>query len=376
MNTSQTSKSLIGTGQREASIKKDLRKNVGCDWLDLGFSILVLALNIQIVNNEEGSPMPEKEDEYPGPMIQRHEEKSEKPSNDGNGNGYSVKVLDSNHKEVPQIPKTGENKQQQEKFQEFSFTDHKQVGSFSEIKGGDIGIHDHDVTPSMEDLKKISSFLVHHEIFTTEKQGKVTDFYKIGRVLGEGGFGRVVFVEHKLTGQKRAMKQIKLSRVKFNSEQAQKMIVEVSILKRLDHPNIIKIFECYKDKTSCYLVTEMCGGGELFEKIKSLRNFSEKMAANYMKQVLSAVAYMHSSGICHRDLKPENLLLSSNDKNGQIKVIDFGVSAEVKPGEKLNKRYGTPYYIAPEVLKGEYDEKCDIWSCGKQLFSIKSERQT
>lgn len=212
--------------------------------------------------------------------------------------------------------------------------------------------------------KRSSSFLVHHEIFATEKTGKVTDSYTIGKVLGEGGFGRVVIVEHKLSGQQRAMKQIKIS--KAQTAKGQKMITEALILRKLDHPNIVKIFDLYKDNRFVYLITELCTGGEVFDKIQTLQHFSERMAASYMRQVLSAVAYLHSLKICHRDLKPENLLLSSKDPNSPVKLIDFGVSCEFKSGVRLTQRFGTPYYIAPEVLKYSYDEKCDIWSCGKE----------
>ncbi len=89
-----------------------------------------------------------------------------------------------------------------------------------------------------------------------------------------------------------------------------------------------------------------------------------------MKQVLQAVSYCHSKNIVHRDLKPENLLLESEDPKSTLKVIDFGTSQVFDPEAKMNQTYGTPYYIAPEILKGEYNEKCDIWSCGVILYIL------
>lgn len=97
------------------------------------------------------------------------------------------------------------------------------------------------------------------------------------------------------------------------------------------------------------------------------------MAAEIMRQILSAVVYCHENSIVHRDLKPENLLLElkkSFAEGNTVKVIDFGTSIEFTRDEKLNARLGTAYYIAPEVLRGEYDEKCDVWSCGVILYIL------
>ena len=111
----------------------------------------------------------------------------------------------------------------------------------------------------------------------------------------------------------------------------------------MDHPNILKLFELYQDETNYYLITEYCNGGELFDKIKSLNSLSERMAADYMKQILSAIVYCHENKIVHRDLKPENLLLDSKKPNAQIKVIDFGTSRKFDSDKKMTKRLGTVF---------------------------------
>lgn len=113
----------------------------------------------------------------------------------------------------------------------------------------------------------------------------------------------------------------------------------------------------------------LCYGGELFDKISEEQYFSERDAANIVKQVLSAINYCHQMKIVHRDLKPENLLL---DKGAEPKVtiIDFGTSAMFDPQKKMSQKFGTPYYIAPEVLKKNYDEKCDLWSIGVIMYIL------
>lgn len=128
-------------------------------------------------------------------------------------------------------------------------------------------------------------------------------------------------------------------------EDEERMFAEMNILKDLDHPNILKLFELYQDDLNYYLITEYCSGGELFNKIKSLNSLTEKLAADYMKQILSAIVYCHEKKIVHRDLKPENLLLDSKKSNAQIKVIDFGTSRKFDVDKKMTKRLGTVKYL-------------------------------
>lgn len=114
----------------------------------------------------------------------------------------------------------------------------------------------------------------------------------------------------------------------------------------------------------------MCFGGELFDKISEEQYFSESDAANIIQQVLSSLNYCHKKNIIHRDMKPENLLLDKDEKNPKIKIIDFGTATTFERGKWLTQKFGTPYYIAPEVLKKKYNEKCDIWSCGVILYIL------
>ncbi|CAD8176142.1 unnamed protein product [Paramecium octaurelia] len=209
-------------------------------------------------------------------------------------------------------------------------------------------------------------FQVRPNIFATLKQGSISSFYKIEKSLGQGAFGDVRLVIHKSSGFKRAMKQIRKD--KIIKEDEENMLSEVNTLKELDHPNIVKLHELFQDAKSYYLVTEYLEGGELFQKITDMKHFSEKMAADIMKQILAGVVHCHEKKVVHRDLKPENIIFENKKPNSNLKIIDFGTSRKMETNQNLTKRLGTPYYIAPEVLKRNYNEKCDVWSCGVILY--------
>jgi len=116
---------------------------------------------------------------------------------------------------------------------------------------------------------------------------------------------------------------------------------------------------------------EFCDGGELFDRIVKAKRFTEQHAADIMRQMISAVKHLHEHGIVHRDLKPENFLMSDKSEDAEIKMIDFGLSKRFAATEQVKKMHtvvGTPYYVAPEVLRGNYGRECDVWSLGVILF--------
>ena len=205
--------------------------------------------------------------------------------------------------------------------------------------------------------------------FVAEKQGKLRDSYRIGNKLGDGAFGSVRKITHRVTGEIRAVKTIHKKNLRSEDER-QTFFNEVSVLRALDHPNILKLYEYYQDEKNYYLITELCNGGELFDRIISHGSFSEAIAATYMRQILSVVSYCHDRSIVHRDLKPENFLLDTSAEDANLKVIDFGTAQFFTPGVPLTAKFGTPYYIAPEVLKCNYDEKCDVWSAGVNMYVL------
>ena len=209
--------------------------------------------------------------------------------------------------------------------------------------------------------KDISQVFVDYKTFIKGKPySELNKEYKQGIDIGEGGFGKVKTIIHKKTGQLRAMKLIKKSK-EFNLD-------EIDNLMLLNHPNILKLFEYYYDeKENIYIITEYIRGEELFNKIQEKGKFSEEDTAVIIKSVLQAMTYCHSCGIIHRDLKPENILIPAG--KGKIdytllKIIDFGASVLKKDDGNISFRFGTPYYIAPEVLLESYNEKCDVWSIG------------
>ena len=208
------------------------------------------------------------------------------------------------------------------------------------------------------------------EEFIGKVEGKITDKYDVIKEIGSGGYSRCLLVKNKLTNQSFACKEL----VKKNVSDYEGLMREVNLMIKLDHPNIIKLYEYYEDEKKIYLIMELCTGGELFDKIientEKGKQFTEKQAANIFKQMMSAVNYCHKNGIVHRDLKPENLLYFDKSENSPIKVIDFGMSKRFDHNKLLTEKVGTAYYISPEVIKGKYDEKCDIWSAGVILYIL------
>ena len=208
------------------------------------------------------------------------------------------------------------------------------------------------------------------EEFIGKVEGKITDKYDVIKEIGSGGYSRCLLVKNKLTNQSFACKEL----VKKNVSDYEGLMREVNLMIKLDHPNIIKLYEYYEDEKKIYLIMELCTGGELFDKIientEKGKQFTEKQAANIFKQMMSAVNYCHKNGIVHRDLKPENLLYFDKSENSPIKVIDFGMSKRFDHNKLMSEKVGTAYYISPEVIKGKYDEKCDIWSAGVILYIL------
>ena len=193
--------------------------------------------------------------------------------------------------------------------------------------------------------------------------------YTVQSRLGEGAFGTVDKVLHKETKTFRAMKKISKKSTTTNESE---ILNEIEMLKKLDHLNLVKIYEFYSTKDDYYIITDYCKSGELFDKIQNEGPFSENQSAYIIYQLLSAVNFCHASHIIHRDLKPENILIDSIKENNffDIKVIDFGTAKIFEKSKSEKRRIGSSYYMAPEVLKKNYTEKCDLWSVGVILYIL------
>ncbi len=175
---------------------------------------------------------------------------------------------------------------------------------------------------------------------------------------------------HKESQTQRAVKVLRKNLL--DPKEMEMLKNEIAILKDLDHPNTVKMYEFLEDEKRIYIVTEICKGGELFDEILSRAKFDESDAAIVMKQLLSAINYCHKKNIVHRDLKPENMLLEQDRDLEKIKIVDFGTSLVYDESRKLDEKLGTAYYIAPEVIKKSYNEKCDLWSCGVIMYILLS----
>ncbi len=211
-------------------------------------------------------------------------------------------------------------------------------------------------------------FTLTNEIIVPKIKTKPSLDYENITFLGEGSFSKVYKVKNKFTGELRAMKQLKKTKPGVYDDED--IINEINILKKMDHPNIMKIFEFYNTDNSYSVINELCSGGELFDEIINKGPFPEDEAAYVLYQIMHAVNYFHKMKIIHRDLKPENILITGYEDNGYpfVKICDFGTAKLFEKGKIERTLCGSSYYVAPEVLNQNYNEKCDIWSCGVILY--------
>lgn len=194
--------------------------------------------------------------------------------------------------------------------------------------------------------------------------------YDLGRELGRGEFGVTYLCTDTNTGEKFACKSIskKKLRTAVDIEDVRR---EVQIMKHLPkHPNIVTLKDTYEDDQAVHIVMELCEGGELFDRIVARGHYTERAAAVVMRTIVEVVQACHKHGVMHRDLKPENFLFANKKESSPLKAIDFGLSITFKPGEQFNEIVGSPYYMAPEVLKRNYGPEVDVWSAGVILYIL------
>jgi len=201
----------------------------------------------------------------------------------------------------------------------------------------------------------------------------VADLYDLGDQLGSGAYSVVLKATDKKTGRDWAVKVVSKESTKVDD-----MRSELQVMSLLDHDNIVGFKEVFDHTDGYYVVLELISGGELFDRIIELRRFTEKDAAQTLRQAFLALKHMHERGLAHRDIKPENLLLSSKDPNATIKLADFGFAATCPAAESgLVDLLGTPEYMAPELVRlrhddGSYGRAVDIWALGVVLYVLLS----
>ena len=218
---------------------------------------------------------------------------------------------------------------------------------------------------------------------TSSLQKDINNIYKFKEVIGKGNFGIVrtgyrikEISPHKIY----AIKSI--DKTKISQKDIDNLEKEIDIISSLDHPNIARFYETFHDERYFHIVTELCRGKELSKLLKQNGGkLNERKCRIIIMKILHAINYCHSHGIVHCDLKPDNIIFESPNEEEEnedilnlldLKLLDFGLSSRIKKNEKLNNTVGTAYFIAPETIKGEYDEKCDMWSIGVILYYILS----
>ena len=273
-------------------------------------------------------------------------------------------------------------------------------------------------------IRTLSTLPIDSINFIRQKTGKIEDDYLFIKNLGQGGYGKVIKATHKKTGMIRAIKFIPKNNLKFGYTD-EDIFREIEILRKLQHPNIMKLYEFYSDYEYYYLVNEYCSEGDLNDKMIKIENFDENIVKILMFQIFQAVYYLHNKNVIHGDLKLENIMIDNintleekkinkfkknlsflssiktdlensfnyeeelnnqhnsskennnlimqfnETKNFELKLIDFGASKIfTKYKRNFEDIVGTLYYCSPEVLKNNYDFKCDIWSCGVTMYIL------
>jgi calcium-dependent protein kinase len=289
-----------------------------------------------------------------------------------------VKINDPENKKSDD-PNNTETKERRKKRTQF-----KTVKEPKELKNDVYGIKDKFLRKSkrsttLVEKSKLSdklfkaemSLTVKQDILVNEEKGNPSKKYKPKKMLGSGSFGCVYEAKNTIFGNTVAMKVIKKD--KENELDEQEIRNEIDILKKLSHPNIVKIYEFYISENHYYIITEYCKEGELFSYIKN--KYTERQLAVLFYQVFSGLWYLHENKILHRDIKLENIMISGKEKDNStgeelfwVKIIDFGTAKIFEKNKKEKDVVGSSYYIAPEVLKQNYNEKCDTWSVGVILY--------
>ncbi|KAJ1392758.1 Serine/threonine-protein kinase, active site [Sesbania bispinosa] len=230
------------------------------------------------------------------------------------------------------------------------------------------------VAPKMHHKKRlaVATAGLQAESVLLTKSGHFKEYYNLGLELGKGQYGTTSLCLEKATGKKYACKSI--PKVKLvRHDDVEDVRREIQIMHHLaGSPNVISIKGAYEDAVAVHVVMELCSGGELFDRIVERGHYTERKAAKLARTIVSVIESCHSLGVMHRDLKPENFLFVDGHEDSTLKAIDFGMSVFFKPGDIFSDVVGSPYYIAPEVLRKRYGPEADVWSAGVIIYILLS----
>ena len=273
-------------------------------------------------------------------------------------------ICDENENENDSVNKN--NSQDIKYFKKYRSNSVISVGHLDNRVGESYEVKFDEVFEADGESRQNSNFNVNdNQSFLRASKPVVSDFHPI-KVLGKGSFGKVILVKHNKTGKLYAQKQLKKATMIVNTKNYERTLTERTILEKVSHPNIVKLFYALQDFDKVYLFLEYLEGGELFFHLSQEKIMSEKIACFYVAEMILALRHLHiNAGVIYRDLKPENCLLN---RHGHLVLTDFGLS---KVSTECNSMDGTAQYIAPEVIKGEtYDSRCDWWSLGAVMFDM------
>eukprot|EP00347_Sterkiella_histriomuscorum_P017216 403350235 len=210
--------------------------------------------------------------------------------------------------------------------------------------------------------------LINISLYTLAQQSCLKE-YEIGDIIAQGNTSESRYVTHIQTGERRILKVINLQN--YSKSQQQELICNLEVMMVFEHPNIPKMFMWSLQGHIVYIVVEYIDGGELLDRLISVKQLSEKMVAQIMKQMFSAIKYAAHYGIHHYDIKPENLLLDSKF-HMKIKILDFGLNCFMGPQRYVKVKRGSSYYLPPEIIRRQFHKNSDIWSCGVILHILLS----
>ena len=238
-----------------------------------------------------------------------------------------------------------------------------------ESSSNEAQISNQNQNPNTPITSRQDTLILNNDIIVSRIGGNIDDIYEKIKLLGEGSYGKVWLVKHKILGKLFALKIIKRKNDIYFNNKVQK---EIQILKKLDHPFILKIIEFHSTETEYHLITDYCQNGELYSEIVNRGRFSEREASFIIYQILLAIRYCHNMGIVHRDIKPENIMIERKEASGllRVKLIDFGVAKIFSLNVNHKTIVGSNIYMAPEVLRANYNESCDLWSIGVILYIL------